>query len=181
MRVISGKYKGMTIKGFNQEKTRPTMARVKESLFSMIQTKVKGSVVLDLFAGSGSLGIEALSNGSKSCYFVEANKKMFSILKNNLINLKVEEDYYLINNDYVYALKDFSKNKLKFDLIFLDPPYDVHLINRVLDELIKYDLLASDGQVICEYTDEIIENDGYEIIKDKKYGSKKIRILQRRN
>ncbi len=91
MRVISGKYKGKTIKGFNQEGTRPTMDRVKESLFSMLQSDIKNSIVLDLFAGSGSLGIEALSSGSKLCYFVEKDKKMFSILKDNLNNLKIEE------------------------------------------------------------------------------------------
>ncbi|MDD2181043.1 MAG: 16S rRNA (guanine(966)-N(2))-methyltransferase RsmD [Bacilli bacterium] len=179
MRVISGKYKGIAIKGFNQEGTRPTMDRVKESLFSMLQYKIKGSVALDLFAGSGALGIEALSNGSRVCYFVESNKKMFSILKDNITRLKIKEEYNLINNDYSYALKQFSKSNIKFDLIFLDPPYDLHLINKVLEELIEYDLLADDGQVVCEYVSEEVNNNNFETIKEKNYGSKKIKVLKK--
>lgn len=181
MRVISGKYKGLFIKGFNQKGTRPTMDRVKESLFSIIQSKIKGSIVLDLFAGSGSLGIEALSNGSKTCYFVESNNKMFSILKDNLTNLKTKEEYQHINKDYLYALKEFYNNNIKFDVVFLDPPYDLKLINKVLTKLIEYDLLFDDGQVICEYVDEEISNENFEIIKEKNYGSKKIKILKKRN
>lgn len=181
MRVISGKYKGLKLQGFNNKGTRPTMDRVKESLFSIIQNKLKGSIVLDLFAGSGSLGIEALSNGSAICYFVELNKKMFSILKNNLLNLKIEEEYHLLNKDYLVALKHFHKKNIKFDLIFLDPPYDKHLINKTLEKIVEYDLLLEEGLVICEYAKEIINNDKFEIIKDKKYGSKKISILRKRN
>lgn len=181
MRVISGKYKGQKIKGYNQVGTRPTMDRVKESLFSMIQTKIKNSTVLDLFAGSGSLGIEALSNGSKKCYFVEVNKKMFLLLKTNLETIKITEEYYLFNLDYLDFLKLCSKNKIKFDLIFLDPPYNLYLINQVLEQLIKYNLLKKDGQVICEYTDEKVENHNFKIITEKNYGNKKIRILEKRN
>lgn len=181
MRVISGKYRGLKINGFNQEGkgTRPTMDRVKESVFGTIQSKIKDSIVLDLFAGSGSLGIEALSNGSQSCYFVESNKAMFSVLKDNLNSLKIKEDYQLINRDYKIALKDFSKNNLKFDLIFLDPPYDKHLINDALSDIINYDLLQKNGQVICEYVDEEINNENYKVVKEKKYGNKKIKIIER--
>ncbi|MDD4547635.1 MAG: 16S rRNA (guanine(966)-N(2))-methyltransferase RsmD [Bacilli bacterium] len=179
MRVISGKYRGLKINGFNQEGTRPTMDRVKESVFGTIQLKLKDSIVLDLFAGSGSLGIEALSNGSQSCYFVESNKSMFSVLKDNLNFLKIKEDYQLINRDYKIALKDFSKNNLKFDLIFLDPPYDKHLINDVLKDIVNYDLLIKGGQVICEYVDEEINNENYKTVKEKKYGNKKIKIIER--
>lgn len=182
MRVISGKYKGRQLQGFNQPGTRPTMDRVKESLFAILQNKLKGSIVLDLFAGSGSLGIEALSNGSKACYFVEINKKMLEILKNNLQTLKVEEEYYLLNRDYLDALKYFYQNNIKFDLIFLDPPYDLHLINKILEKIDEYNLLMEDGQVICEYLDEKIANDNFEVIKDKIYGSKRVTIFkQKRN
>lgn len=120
MRIISGKYKGREIKGYNIEGTRPTMDRVKESLFASIQNYVKGSICLDLFAGSGGLGIEALSEGAQSCYFVDNNKIVIDALKKNLTSLKVEEDYFLIKKDYVEALKTFD---MKFDIIFLDPPY----------------------------------------------------------
>ncbi len=182
MRVISGQYKGKIIKGFKEKNTRPTMDRIKESLFSMIQTKVNGSQVLDLFAGSGSLGIEALSNSSKSCYFVEKDRKMFLILKSNLKNINPQEKYYLLNCDYLIALKRFAKDKLKFDLVFLDPPYKNNIfINIVLDKLIKYNLLASKGQVVCEYTGEIVINNNYKIIKKRDYKNKKIKIIEKRN
>ena len=101
MRVISGKYKGKNIMGFNIEGTRPTMDRVKESMFGMIQSNIKGSICLDLFAGSGSLGIEALSNGALECYFVEKNNEIFNILRNNLDGISGS---ILLKKDYKDAL-----------------------------------------------------------------------------
>ena len=88
MRVISGKYKGKTLMGFNIDGTRPTMDRIKESLFGIIQNKIKDSIVLDLFAGSGSLGIEALSNGAKECYFVDNNIEPINVLNKNIKDMK---------------------------------------------------------------------------------------------
>lgn len=105
MRIISGKYKGREIKGYNIDGTRPTMDRVKESLFASIQNYIKNSICLDLFAGSGSLGLEALSEGANACYFVDNNKIVIDTLKQNLTKLNVEEKYYLIKKDYIEALK----------------------------------------------------------------------------
>ena len=136
MRVISGKYKGKQLQGFDIEGTRPTMDRVKESLFAMIQNEVKDSICLDLFAGSGSLGIEALSNGASKCYFVDKHKEIGQILKNNLKNI---ENSILIQKDYKDALKEFQN--VKFDIIFLDPPYQMNLINPSIELILKYDLL----------------------------------------
>ena len=100
MRVISGKYKGLEIKGHDIVGTRPTMDRVKESLFASIQNKVKGSVCLDLFAGTGALGIEALSMGANSCYFIDVNKVATKTLENNLKKLRVTEDYHILLCSY---------------------------------------------------------------------------------
>ncbi len=181
MRIISGKFKGRIIRGFNTDGTRPTMDRVKESLFSMIQHNISDAIVLDLFAGSGSLGIEALSNGSNICYFVEINKKMLFILKENLKQLNIKEKYHIMNIDYSQALKHFKNNNIKFDIIFLDPPYNKHYINDALNKILKYGLLNSDGLVICEYTDEKINNDQFTTIKEKQYNHVKIKILQQNN
>ena len=104
MRIISGKYKGKKLEGFNIIGTRPTMDRVKESLFGMIQNYINGSIVLDLFAGSGALGLEAISNGAKKCYFIDNNIEAIKTIKNNSINVK--EDLEIINTDY----KNFLKN-----------------------------------------------------------------------
>lgn len=174
MRVISGKYKGKNLLGFGYLGTRPTMDRIKESLFARIQNNVKNAIVLDLFAGSGSLGIEALSNGAKSCYFVDNNYELIDIIKKNTVNIK--EEYHIIKNDYNNALNDLRE--IKFDIIFLDPPYDLLLINDCLKKIKKYNLLNDNGIVVCEYEKETIENDDYILINSKKYGSKVVDIYK---
>lgn len=175
MRVISGRYKGREIKGYNIDGTRPTMDRIKESLFASIQNYVKGSVCLDLFAGSGSLGIEALSEGALSCYFVDNNKIVIDTLKQNITKLKVEEDYFLIKKDYVEALKTFD---IKFDIIFLDPPYHFNMMNNAIDLIIQNDLLNDGGIIVCEYEEGTI-NCCLKVLKEKKYGSKNVTILKK--
>ena len=173
MRVISGKYKGKQLQGFDIEGTRPTMDRVKESLFGIIQNKVKNSICLDLFAGSGSLGIEALSNGAKKCYFIDKHKEISEILKNNLKGI---ESSIILKKDYASALIELKGQK--FDIIFLDPPYQYNLITPAIELIIKNDLLNDDGIIVCEYETEIIKTD-LELIKEKKYGSKMIRIYKK--
>ena len=174
MRVISGKYKGKKLKGFDIDGTRPTMDRVKESLFGMIQNKVDNSTCLDLFAGSGSLGIEALSNGAKYCYFVDNSREILKILNNNLKEIDNKE---ILSIDYKQALSKLKN--IKFDIIFLDPPYKLNLINETLNLIYEYDLLNENGIIVCEYENENIIFDKYEIIKEKKYGSKNIRIYEK--
>jgi len=173
MRVISGKYKNKQLVGFDINGTRPTMDRVKESLFAMIQNNLKESIILDLFAGSGSLGIEALSNGAKSAYFVDNNIKLVEIIKKNTKDLS--DDIHIIKSDYKDALK-LLKN-VKFDIIFLDPPYKLNLINDCLDKINNYNLLSDNGIIVCEYENEIINPDIFKELKYKKYGSKNIKIL----
>lgn len=175
MRVISGKYRGLEIKGYNIDGTRPTMDRVKESLFGSIQNYVKNSTCLDLFAGSGALGIEALSEGADKCYFVDKNKIAINTLKENLERLKVKEEYYLINKDYKDALNNFD---IKFDIIFLDPPYHLNMMNNAIDIIIKNDLLNDGGILVCEYEEGRVEYP-LEFIKSKKYGSKNIEIYKK--
>lgn len=177
MRVISGKYKGMEIKGYDILGTRPTMDRVKESLFGSIQTHVKNSVCLDLFAGSGALGIEALSMGAKTCYFVDNNKTAIKTLENNLQRLKVNEPYHLLLKDYTAALKSFENN-ITFDIIFLDPPYHLDMMNEAIKKILEYDLLSDNGLIICEYEEGIVEC-SLTLLKTKKYGSKNISIYQK--
>ena len=172
MRIISGKYKGKKIDGFDIEGTRPTMDRVKESLFGIIQNNLKDSICLDLFSGSGSLGIEALSNGASICYFVDKNKQILNILKNNLKGI---ENSILIEKEYLMALEEL-KNK-KFDVIFLDPPYKDNLITPSIKKIIELNMLNKDGIIVCEYENEDIKCD-LKLIKDKKYGSKKVKIYK---
>lgn len=174
MRVISGKYKGKKLDGFYIDGTRPTMDRVKESLFSIIQGNIKDSVVLDLFAGSGSLGIEAISNGATKAILVDNNIKAIEIIKNNIKN--IGKEIKVFKSDYKDALKLF--NGIKFDIIFLDPPYKLNLINDCLNKIKELDLLSDNGIIVCEYENELIDNFNFELIKEKKYGKKKIIILK---
>lgn len=177
MRVISGKYKGRNLKGFNIVGTRPTMDRVKESVFAMISNKLKDATILDLFAGSGNLGIESLSNGSTCAYFVDNNKTAIKTIRENIENLHVSEEVYTYQMDYKEALNYFSDNHTKFDIIFLDPPYNAKILSTVLKEIKKCNILKENGIIILEYENDVIDFEGYQLAKLKKYGNKKIMIL----
>ena len=178
MRIISGYLNGRNIDGYDIVGTRPTMARVRESMFAMIQDSIINSTCLDLFAGSGSLGIEAISNGSKCCYFVDNNKRVINILNKNIDNLKIRDKSVLLNMDYNEALNNFKKQEIKFDLIFLDPPYKLEVIEDILLKIDKYQLLNINGQVICEYSfDSLKDNyNNLNVIKRKHYGEKYVNI-----
>jgi 16S rRNA (guanine(966)-N(2))-methyltransferase RsmD len=179
IRVISGIYKSRILKGYNLIGTRPTMDKVKESLFSMIQFSLKDSICLDLFAGSGSLGIEALSNGAKHVYFVDNNSKVIDILKDNINTLKISNSSILLK-DYNSALNYFKDNNIKFDLILLDPPYKLNLINDILEFISTNNLLNNNGQVICEYEYEKLGDEYGKLIciKSRNYGTKNIKIYK---
>jgi len=179
MRVISGLFKGRIIKGFDIDGTRPTMDRVKESIFSTIQNYIDESVTLDLFSGSGNLGIEALSNGSKTCYFVDNNKIAVKTINDNLKSLNIDNGIVILN-DYKDALNSFKEKNIKFDLIFLDPPYKLDAIDYVVKYVLDNDLINKNGLIICEFENDIKkEYDGLELYKDKKYGYKKVIIFKR--
>lgn len=179
MRVISGKLKGRVIKGYNILGTRPTMDRVKESVFSIIQDYLNNSIVLDLFAGSGNLGIEAISNGAREVYFNDYNKKCTNIIKENLENFGVVNNSTVINMDYYDALNYLKNKNIKFDLIFLDPPYKNHIINDILTTILKNGLLNNNGLVVCEVEqNDLFIDDELVLIKEKKYGDKKIMIYK---
>lgn len=180
MKIISGIYKGRKIEGFDIEGTRPTMDRVKESLFATIQNYLVDSIVLDLFSGSGNLGFEALSEGAKKAYLVDANKKAINVIKKNIQNIGIEE-VELLNTDFKKALQTFYEKNIQFDLIFLDPPYKTDYIEKSLNLISKYNLLTTDGLIVCESDslDKIIYNNHYHSLKDKKYGDKYIVLLKK--
>ncbi len=181
MRVISGFLKGRIIEGYNIKGTRPTMARVKESIFSSIQNDIQGAICLDLFSGSGSLGIEAISNGAKYCYFIDNNKEVIKQLTKTINNFKINDKVMIKNMDYKDALSLFSSQKIKFDLIFVDPPYDYKIIDSIINLIIKNDLLSLNGKLILEFRDDIL-NDNYDflkLIKNKKYKDKYVFIYQK--
>ena len=171
MKVIAGKYKNRNINFLSNEKTRPTASVVREALFSKIQFGLEGATFLDLFAGSGSVGIEALSRGAKKVVFVEKDRRNFEIIKSNLENCKIDkENYELIFSDYISALGRMVE---KFDFVYLDPPYKSEYYARAMALLLENDLLNDDAIIICEHESKSeIVAESYETLAQKRYGIK---------
>ena len=176
MKIISGIYKGRNILGYNIDGTRPTQDRVKENLFNIINFDIQDKIVLDLFAGSGNLGIEALSRGAKYAYFVDDSKKAIDIIKTNINNLNIN-NCKVIKNDFKKALNTIDK----VDIIFLDPPYKTNFIEKAIKIIDKLDLINNNGLIICESDsiNKILYSDNYEVTKSKQYSDKYIVILKK--
>ncbi len=148
MKIIYGKYKGMKIKIINKNILKPTMSKIKKTLFSWLKPNIKNKICLDCFAGSGILGIEAISNGAKYVISLEKNFKIFINMKNNFLKLK-EKKYKLININSLTWLK--KKNKIKFDIIFIDPPYNnKNLINKTIYNIEKNKLCKKKSLIYIE-------------------------------
>lgn len=179
MKIISGTLKGRKIEGFDIDGTRPTMERVKESLFAMIQDYINDSICVDLFSGSGNLGIEAVSEGAKYAYLVDKNKIATNIIKRNVNNLNINDKVEILNMDYKRVIEYLSDKKI--DLIFLDPPYKTDYIEESIKLIDKHNILNDNGLIICESSslDKIVYNEKYKEIKNKKYGDKWVVILKK--
>lgn len=178
MKIISGSLKGRIIKGYDIEGTRPTMDRVKESLFGMIQTYISDKVVLDLFAGTGNLGFEAISNGAKLCIFNDKNKKCTSLIKENINIFNIESKAVVLNLDCKKALEYIKENNIKLDLVFLDPPYKDRSLNDVITYIHDNSLLNKNGIIVCEVDNLYLDVSYYEVIKERKYNDKYIIIYR---
>lgn len=180
MRIITGKARGIKLSTLEGDNTRPTSERAKEAVFSMIQFDIEGRTVLDLFAGSGQMGLEALSRGAASAVFVDKNTSAAEIVKTNIKKTKSENNSKVYCGDYKSYLKSSSE---KFDIIFLDPPYAERIIPTVLSELFEYGKMKPNSIIVCESAEEdIFENTAelknkFEIIRTAKYGIAHITIL----
>lgn len=151
MRVITGSAKGRPLKALKDRSVRPTSDRVKESLFNIIGSRVVDADFLDLFAGSGSVGIEALSRGARSCVFVELQTAHLRVVAENLQTTGLRDRAELIRRDARAALKDLGNRGRRFDLIFVDPPYGQELVPQSLALIDDCGVLAEGGWVICEH------------------------------
>ena len=166
MRIVAGKYRGRTLLEFEGDRIRPTLDKVRESLFNIIQNKIAGSSFLDLYCGTGAVGIEALSRNAESVVFNDSSRDSVNLLKKNLAKIKADEDYEIFNKDAVQFLKTTDK---KFDIIFIDPPYKSKE---------KFDALAfcapilnEDGIIIFEDENEWEnEVEGLAVYDKRKYG-----------
>lgn len=181
MKVISGILKGRKVDGYDIEGTRPTMDRVRESLFGVIQMNLPDSSVLDLFAGSGILGFEAYSNGAKYIHFNDSNPICIKNIKENINLFNMKENAGVSILSYQKCLEECLRKNEKFDLIFLDPPYHLECFQEIIDFIEKNNLLNSDGMIVFEYDHEYNWKCSYSLYRKKKYGNKYIEIYQNRS
>ena len=170
MRVITGKARGTQLKTPDGMQTRPTADRVKEALFSIINFDIPGAEVLDLFGGTGQLGIEALSRGAKRAVFVDQSEQACKLIRENLKRTKLEEQGSVVRGDYMDYL---SRCREKYDIILLDPPYAEVFLENALKRITEIDILRSGGIIVAERPLEKElpwEFEGYARSKDYKYG-----------
>ncbi len=179
MRIITGKFKGRKLYTPKDRHVRPTSDRVKEAIFSMLGDTITDNRVLDLFAGTGSLGLESLSRGASHCVFVDNNRDSIQLIKDNINHLGASKESTVISGDYRIAL---NQVKDPFDLIFIDPPYHVEEIEDILLTIDKKGLLEEDGAIVVErdhrhtLPDEV---GSFRTTKSKKYGTTHITFYQR--
>ncbi len=177
MRVIAGKARRLNLKTIEGLETRPTTDRLKETLFNMIQNEVIGANFLDLFSGSGAIGIEALSRGAKNAWFVENNKKCTECIRENLRFTKLADDAVVMECDVLTALNRLEGKVDSFDIIFMDPPYSHEHEKTVLSNLISKSYVTEDTLIIVEaelHTEfDYLADMGYEIVKNKEYKTNK--------
>lgn len=179
MRITAGKFKNKQIKTIESDLIRPTLSKIRESLFNVLQNEIVEASFLDAFAGSGIVGIEAASRGAKEVVFVEKNPKHYKLLKENLKNISFENKTFLA--DSVNVLEKFDANR--FDVIFSDPPYKTDLNNKIIEIVARKNLLKEDGILVLEsHKDEdfsqSIQANNFEILKEKIYGDTKVLYLK---
>lgn len=182
MQINRGTYRGLKLETLDSLNTRPTSSKVKEAVFSMLYTKIYNAQVLDLFAGSGNLGIEALSSQAAHVDFYDNSKDAIKIITNNTKRLK-QNNFTIKQADYQDALKQIIKSEKTYDVIFLDPPYHLEIINTLVSEIISNNIIASNGIIVCESSKSEDIFDGFaqfERYKVKNYGTIKITMFRRR-
>lgn len=178
MKVITGTLRGRNLETPKGMDTRPTTSKVKESIFNIVQFDIEGREVLDLFAGSGQLGIEAISRGAKSCVFCDVNKSAVEVINRNIEKCDIKDKARVYNKDGVAFASTSGKNS--FELIFLDPPYGNSMLNDAIKAITTVDICQVGGIILCE-SHKSYEIDAlplpYRILKEYMYGEKKITTI----
>lgn len=178
MRVITGKYRGRKLNTPENYDIRPTTDKAKEALFSILTNEIYGSRVLDLFAGTGSLGIEALSRGAEYCLFADSSRQSLNLVKENIEHCKIEEETKVMAGDYRKVLKQLGDRiesglEKPFDIILLDPPYNRGLLDEAFSLIRDGGILSDEGLIVAEHRREEKlpeEMYGFSMIKERRYG-----------
>ena len=179
MRVVSGAARGCKLQPVPGMNTRPTTDRVKENVFNLIQDHVRDADVLDLFAGTGQLGIEALSRGAAHCDFIEHNGTAYNVVSKNVQTARVQDRASL----HRVEARDFLAKAAakKYSLIFLDPPYGGTILENALSGIERFDILSANGIIICESAVEDRFAHGFEVVRERRYGATMITVLRRQD
>lgn len=179
MRIITGSARGTRLTTLEGTDTRPTIERVKEALFSMIQFELDGKRVLDLFGGSGQLGLEALSRGAAHATFVDMNPEAVNVIKANAKKTKLFEKCVVLNTDYKAYIRG-NTGKVRFDVIFLDPPYGQDLWKDAIDRLIRGNMIAEGGVIVMESNrTEPLEVEGFTVRRHSGYSKVYITVYDK--
>ena len=179
MRVITGSARGRKLKELPGLETRPTTDKVKESVFNIVQFDIEGRRALDLFAGTGQMGIEALSRGAAFCAFVDLRKEAANIVRDNLAHTGLADRAKVTQGDYLAFLTGCRE---KFDLIFLDPPYGTGMLEKALAAIAKIDIVTENGIIVCESAADAALPElpaPYRMGRDYRYGKIKITLYHR--
>ena len=179
MRVITGSARGRRLKELEGMETRPTTDRVKEGMFSALQFDIEGRKVLDLFAGTGQLGIECLSRGAESAVFVDRRKDAVALIRENLKTTQLSHKAKVVGGDSMEYLKGVRE---KFDLIFLDPPYGTGLLEKALETITTIDIVSENGIIVCENGSGVAWptlSEPYRMHKEYRYGKIRTALYRR--
>ena len=182
MRIITGRARGIKLDTLEGEATRPTAERTKEAMFSMIQFNIEGRRVLDLFAGSGQLGLEAVSRGASHAVLVDQAKEAVRIIERNAQKTKLTEDCTILCTEFAAFIRS-RKGRDAFDIVFLDPPYDMHAVSAAVEALLEARMLKPHALIVCESAEPspLGENTAlaakFEVVREAKYGRAYVTVL----
>jgi 16S rRNA (guanine(966)-N(2))-methyltransferase RsmD len=182
LRIISGTNKGKRLYAPEGAAVRPTSDKIKEAIFNIIGPIDEEAAVLELFAGSGGIGIEFLARGAKHCTFVDVSRKSLNYVKKNLDLCNFSSKAKIMLNDYEKAIISLSQNNEKFDYIFADPPYALNLSNNIINKVFEFDIIKSGGLLIIETdkSEKVIDNKDTSMVKykEKIYGRTRISLIR---
>jgi len=183
MRIITGRARGVRLNTLAGENTRPTSERAKEAVFSILQFELQNKEVLDLFAGSGQMALEALSRGAERAVLCDSSKAAVDVIRSNAVKTRLAPMCEIVAMDWEVLLRSL-KNKRRFGLIFLDPPYAMGVLPQVLEKLLQYGLLEEDAKIVCETAEEgdvFGENESlqsaFDVVRAARYGAAAVTIL----
>ncbi len=182
MRITAGQKRGATLHGLESVETRPTLDHVKEAVFSMVGNEIVDATVLDLYAGSGAIGLESLSRGAKFAVFVDDNSDAIKIIHKNIEKLSYCQNTLVLSVKDNESIDTLSRKKMVFNMIYMDPPFGKTNIKQTLEKLLKTSLIAENGFVIIEEEHAariVLDLQGLVLEKDKRYGRISIRVLRR--